>query len=1163
MSLFHATPAEAQDPTAPGVPRNVQVTPGDASLTITWDAPSSWGDWTASFFEVEWKAGGLTAVLGQVREYGPPLFESASFVDPGDHLSPTDTSYVFTGIQQASMPVVEYPVRNGLIYELRIRAVSLNPDTDGSRSSHYLNGNWVRLSGTPGAVAAPGGLTVTPGNAKLDLTWTASAGATGYDVHYTSGDPSPFTTGTGSDPAAAWFPVTRSGTTASQTISSLANGTEYNVRVRATNADGGGAWTFSAGKPGGLAAPAGLTVTPGDAKLGLTWTASAGATGYDVHYTSAQTPGAGAAASGSDPSTAWVAVTRSGTTASQTISSLSNTTFYQVRVRTKTSSASSAWVFGGGKPDGPVWQATITPVAFSQSGLAGFGCLDRTECDSQISPSNSFRFGDTDYHFRVAVDVDTGSPNLFQASLNTAPNRRLRVYKFCVGTQEYSFEDDFFDALVFGQSDPGWAVGTPVQLKIASACAAQTTTPTPSSDATLTALTASTSTSASGTFTALDIGAFAAATTEYTASVANSITHAKLAWTVSDSGASVKVGKGTSLAAVTSGSASGAIELGVGANALKVEVTAADGSTMKEYTVTVTRAAAQQTTAPAAPTDLTVLSDYKRLDVSWTAPPGTVTGYDVHYASKPVTAWVPVTRTETSPPTASQTISSLTNGTTYRVRVRAKTSANVGAWAYGSGTPAALGRPLNLSVEPGDKRLRLVWDRNYGGGTPASYAVHYTSSPTVAADAAVGTDAATAWVDTGYGGRLSQYTIAGLTNGTTYRVRVSARHMDDGSPYAEGSGTPSRTIVTPRRPVTVSISARPNPVAEGSSVTVTATLSRALTQAVTIPLTLTAGTAETGDHGALASVTINAGATTGTGTIAASQDADTDDETFTVALGSLPSAVTAGSPASVQVTIADDDTDGGGPPTGGPGGPPPPPDDEEDDENDGDDGGPPPGGPPPGSGGGPPRAVMETDAECEAGLCRARTGEPVSFRDAGSGTVRSRLWDFGDGRTSPSASPARAWARPGFYTVTLLVSDESVESTDSLTFLVEAAAPAGTCVADDETRCLADSRFAVEAEWSTGGGESGPAKVAREGTNESGMFWFFGENNWEVLIKVLDGCAANGHAWVFGASTTDLGYVIRVSDTATGTTKEYRNEPGTPAPAITDVKAFPDACQAN
>ncbi len=119
----------------------------------------------------------------------------------------------------------------------------------------------------------------------------------------------------------------------------------------------------------------------------------------------------------------------------------------------------------------------------------------------------------------------------------------------------------------------------------------------------------------------------------------------------------------------------------------------------------------------------------------------------------------------------------------------------------------------------------------------------------------------------------------------------------------------------------------------------------------------------------------------------------------------------------------------------------------------------------------------------------------------------------------------------------------------------------GTCVADEETRCLQDSRFAVVVGWWTGDGESGPATVVQAGTNDSGLFTFFNRENWEILIKVLDGCALNGHMWVYGASTTDLGYRVRVTDTLTGAAREYRNEPGLPAPAITDAKAFPDGCQ--
>ena len=111
---------------------------------------------------------------------------------------------------------------------------------------------------------------------------------------------------------------------------------------------------------------------------------------------------------------------------------------------------------------------------------------------------------------------------------------------------------------------------------------------------------------------------------------------------------------------------------------------------------------------------------------------------------------------------------------------------------------------------------------------------------------------------------------------------------------------------TEARP-TVSLSASPNPVDEGSPVTVSATLSQALATDVTIPLTLTPGTAEPGDHGDPTSITIDGDATTGSVEVTTTDDADADDETFTVALGDLPASLAKGAPSSVEVTISDDD----------------------------------------------------------------------------------------------------------------------------------------------------------------------------------------------------------------------------------------------------------------
>ena len=89
--------------------------------------------------------------------------------------------------------------------------------------------------------------------------------------------------------------------------------------------------------------------------------------------------------------------------------------------------------------------------------------------------------------------------------------------------------------------------------------------------------------------------------------------------------------------------------------------------------------------------------------------------------------------------------------------------------------------------------------------------------------------------------------------------------------------------------------------------TVTATLSRSLSAAVTIPLTVTRGTSEDGNHGTLSAITITGGSLSGSETITTTSDADGDDETFTVAVttANLPSGVSGGSPVSKTVTITD------------------------------------------------------------------------------------------------------------------------------------------------------------------------------------------------------------------------------------------------------------------
>lgn len=118
------------------------------------------------------------------------------------------------------------------------------------------------------------------------------------------------------------------------------------------------------------------------------------------------------------------------------------------------------------------------------------------------------------------------------------------------------------------------------------------------------------------------------------------------------------------------------------------------------------------------------------------------------------------------------------------------------------------------------------------------------------------------------------------------------------------------------------------------------------------------------------------------------------------------------------------------------------------------------------------------------------------------------------------------------------------------------AGPGGACVASSTRMCLIDRRFAVEVQWRDFTGGTGPGRVAPAGTDNSGLFWFFSPENWELLVKVLDGCEITGAYWVFAAATTNVEYELRVTDTYLETSVTYRNELGTASPAITDSSAL-------
>ncbi len=138
----------------------------------------------------------------------------------------------------------------------------------------------------------------------------------------------------------------------------------------------------------------------------------------------------------------------------------------------------------------------------------------------------------------------------------------------------------------------------------------------------------------------------------------------------------------------------------------------------------------------------------------------------------------------------------------------------------------------------------------------------------------------------------------------------------------------------------------------------------------------------------------------------------------------------------------------------------------------------------------------------------------------------------------------------------LLLTKEVSTPPSSPAVIGTSARGTANCVAGASTMCLNQGRFKVEVSWETALPTTGVGQVVPFATQDSGLFYFFEASNWEMLVKVLDGCAINSRFWVYAAATTDVGYQLVVTDTVTDEQKFYDNPVGRASPAITDTNAF-------
>jgi fibronectin type 3 domain-containing protein len=215
----------------PSAPNGLQASPGNSLVNLTWSASAS----AAGYY------------VKRSTTTGGPYTQIAG-----------TTSINYT----------DSAVTNGTKYFYVVSAYN----------SAGQSGNSPEVSATPAATVVippvPSGLQATAGDTQISLAWSASSGASSYNVKRSTTSGGPYTT--------VGSPINTSFTN-----TGLVDGTKYFYVVSAVNSAGESANSAEvnatpAAPVAPPAAPSGLTASPGNAQVILSWTASAGATSYHV-----------------------------------------------------------------------------------------------------------------------------------------------------------------------------------------------------------------------------------------------------------------------------------------------------------------------------------------------------------------------------------------------------------------------------------------------------------------------------------------------------------------------------------------------------------------------------------------------------------------------------------------------------------------------------------------------------------------------------------------------------------------------------------------------------------------------------------------------------------------------------------------------------------------
>ena len=313
-----ATTMAATTPAAPAAP---SVRGGSLQVAVSWAAPSSDGGAAITHYQLRHRIG------------------SSGAWTTGSDLAASPTSATIRSLAAGTTYKVQVRAKNSAGYG------SWSEDGTGTTMAAIPTGG---TGGTGRAITAPPRPrqpTVASDDSQLEVTWTAVARATQYQVRWRRNGT---TSWSGADTGTlAWS------ASLSRTITNLRNGIGYDVQVQARNTGGSSLWSYTTTstpkrKP---FAPWIRLVRGGIRRVTASWSAPSSDGGAAItHYQLRHRTGSGAWTMGSD---------LAASSRSATISNLADATRYEVQVRAKNSVGYSSWSLSGTTTTAPPRPARI------------------------------------------------------------------------------------------------------------------------------------------------------------------------------------------------------------------------------------------------------------------------------------------------------------------------------------------------------------------------------------------------------------------------------------------------------------------------------------------------------------------------------------------------------------------------------------------------------------------------------------------------------------------------------------------------------------------------------------------------------------------------------------------------------------------------------------